>query len=112
MPTDLEHIVNSVQYRPGWKFWLELVGKEVRLQILCVGFDSYHPHRGPTYATSHSFRLPEISPPSWKLWLFERIMEVEKHEAMEFFQVGDERPFAPMHSRSANSYYQLPHERI
>lgn len=41
---------------------------------------------------------------SWQRWLFDRLMDVERHEAMEHFQVGDERPFSPTHAPGWDPY--------
>lgn len=41
---------------------------------------------------------------SWRRWLFDRILDVEKHEAMEFFQVAGRRPYAPSHGPGNDPY--------
>ena len=41
---------------------------------------------------------------SWRRWIFEQILLVERHEAMEFFQVGDDKPFAPSHGFGQDPY--------
>ncbi len=41
---------------------------------------------------------------SWKRWLFEQILLVERHEAAEFFQVDGDRPFAPYHHDGNDPY--------
>jgi hypothetical protein len=37
-------------------------------------------------------------------WLFEAFVSVEQHEAMEFFTVAGEKPFAPNHAPGWNPY--------
>ena len=41
---------------------------------------------------------------SWRRWLFEQVSLVERHETMEFFQIGDDKPFAPSHGFGQNPY--------
>ena len=41
---------------------------------------------------------------AWRRWLFDRIMDTELHEAMEWFKIGGHRPFAPHHGPGRNCY--------
>jgi hypothetical protein len=53
----------------------------------------------------HRFAAPpeELAMP-WHRWLLDRILDVERHEACEFFAIGDDRPFYPDHGPAANLY--------
>lgn len=109
MATTLDALLNDFHYAPGWTFAVELIGFKNYLSVLVRGFDTYNVHRGQSYYTDHKFIMPEETPPdSWQRWLFDRIMDVYRHEAMENFQVGNERPYAPVHSRKAGLYYTMP----
>lgn len=118
----LSKIVSSVQYRPGWRIGLTDVqrGEErgLRLDIYSVGYDTYHPDRGQTYRVRHSFIVPAASynERSWKRWIFDRFVDIETHEAAEFFKLEHdvkdsaeyepwtERPFAPNHGPGFDPY--------
>jgi hypothetical protein len=74
----------------------EVVGHGTTLIITTKGYDSYHPERGETYRVIHYFPVPPAAydERSWRRWLLERVLEIERHEACEFFQIGGERPYA------------------
>jgi len=75
--------------------------------VSTVGYDAYDLDAGPKYHTSHRWPVPDtLENPQH--WVFERLLDVEKHEAMEFFQIAGEHPYAPLHSRAAGRYYDLP----
>jgi hypothetical protein len=66
--------------------------------------DAYHPTvPRPVY---FYFPVPAATydESSWRRWLFERILDVERHEAMEHFQIGDKRPYAPIHAPGHDPY--------
>ena len=51
---------------------------------------------------------------SWQRWLFDQLLLVEQHEAMEFFAIHDSpggehavRPFAPSHGPGNSPYTVL-----
>lgn len=109
MYNQLERLVVTLRYRPGWKFQLEVVGGALQFVVVTKGYDSYHTELGQNYHTSHSFTVPGSEPPEgWQRWAFDQLILVERHESMEFFQVDGVRPFKPVHSRRAASYYMLP----
>ncbi len=41
---------------------------------------------------------------SWQRWLLDRLLEVKRHEACEFFQINGERVYAPHHSEDEDPY--------
>lgn len=79
-------------YKPGWRFRLGGPGNT----MLCVYArtpDSWNPDR--QRFTQHQFQIPpEGMTPRWVL---DRLLEIEQHEACEFFQVDGTRPFYPGH---------------
>ena len=103
----LEQLLSELHYRPGWRFQLEVLRQQLILRIMTTGYDSYHPELGQHYHTSHIFPVPQTPPPSWQRWVLDQILLVETHEAMEFFRVGEFHPFAPLHSRTAGTYYTI-----
>jgi hypothetical protein len=134
-PTILADLVSKLRYRPGWHFELEDIERDhadshgaAAGGLTFIGItgdydgpdgsyqgamDAYHPERPrPVY---FYFPVPAATynEASWKRWLFERILEVERHEAMEHFKliwIGPEnrdmceRPFAPTHGPGDDPY--------
>lgn len=106
----LSDVVKAATYRPGWRIGLAHVkrGDEegLRLDVISVGYDTYHPDRGETYRVQHSFIVPAPSynRQSWTRWLFDRFVDIETHEACEFFVLGARRPFAPNHGPGHDPY--------
>jgi hypothetical protein len=106
----LEELVGVLVYRPGWNFKLDVVGRDLNFIVTTTGYDTYHPERGLTYHTGHYFKVPKMgrwTQEQMERWLLDRLIDVETHEAMEFFQVDGKRPFKPLHSRTMNSYYEV-----
>jgi hypothetical protein len=124
-PHELADLVSKLSYRPGWKFLLNDdldrgQGSEgLTLQILSRGYDTYNPERGENYQVWHYFPVPPAAynRRSWLRWLLDRLIEVETHEACEFFVVEGEgpndRPFAPNHGPGNDPYivFQYSTER-
>jgi hypothetical protein len=109
-PTELEWLVKACKYREGWKFILKpdsdrgqnSNGTTLEIIIDCV--DTYAPDED--IRIRHLFIVPAASynMRSWRRWLFDRILDVEKHEAMEFFQIDGARPYAPNHGPGHDPY--------
>lgn len=108
-PTDLGGLVQSLTYKAGWSFRLEDIdrgqgsaGLTFIAQVVCP--DSYHPDL--RRAVAHYFIVPAAAydERSWRRWLFDRIRDIETHEAMEFFQIDGERPYAPNHGPGRDPY--------
>jgi hypothetical protein len=76
-----------------------------------LGYDTYHPDRGETYRVQHYFPVPPAAydERSWRRWLLERLIEVERHEACEFFQIDGRRPYAPHHGPGNDPYIVFDH---
>lgn len=115
-PTVLHELVNALSYRPGWAFTLAdtdrgqgSVGLTFIVQSL--GYDSYHTDRGETYRVRHYFPVPPaaFNEQSWRRWLLDRIVEIETHEACEFFAIDGERPYAPHHGPGNDPYIIFEH---
>lgn len=110
-PEALDAIVKATQYKAGWTLSLvdgydrgqDCVGLTLVINIRCP--NSYHPDAMPINV-NHLFPVPAASynESSWRRWLFEQILLVERHEAMEFFQIDGERPFAPNHGPGHDPY--------
>jgi hypothetical protein len=117
-PAPLRALVDQVQYRPGWRITLEDLDRGqgssgLTLVITSLGYDSYHPDRGEHYRVNHYMPVPPAAfdSRSWQRWLFDQLLLVERHEAMEFFAVRDSpgsehkvRPYAPNHGPGSDPY--------
>lgn len=110
-PQALQLLVKNLRYRPGWKFHLGQLdrgqgSRGLTLVITTLGYDSYHVDQGETYRVNHYMPVPPaaFNLSSWRMWLFEQLLLVERHEAMEFFQVAGERPYAPNHKPGWSPY--------
>ena len=108
-PTALEDEVASLRYKAGWSFELrdEDRGQGSKGLTLCILIrtpDSYHPEQ--MRSVMHYFIVPAAGYDmrSWRRWLFEQVLLVETHEAMEFFQMEGVRPYAPSHGPGNDPY--------
>lgn len=108
-PSALEKLVASVRYREGWRFTLVDMdrgqGSEgLTLIINVISPDAYEPSR--TSRVNHYMIVPPAAfdERAWCRWLFEQVLLVEQHEAAEFFELNNARPFAPHHAPGRNPY--------
>ena len=108
-PQDLATLVAHLKYKNDWWFTLEPVDRGqgsvgLTLCILIATPDSYDEdhkrrvmHYMPVPPAAYDIR-------SWRRWLLEQILLVERHEACEFFRVDGERPYAPSHGPGNDPY--------
>lgn len=119
-PAELFELIKHVSYRPDWAFrlvdttrdWLrDDRGNAIKglsggltLIITVITPDSYN--HGDTISVAHYFAVPPATYniDSWRRWLFEQILLVERHEAMEFFEIDGVKPFAPNHGPGEDPY--------
>lgn len=116
---DLYDVVTALQYKPGWT--AELLpgytvtgleslypGRPVSLLITVSTRDSRDPQK--IIRVAHQFAVPAqefvppLTPAQWERWVLDRIIDVERHEAMEFFAVAGRKPFFPDHARGGDPY--------
>jgi hypothetical protein len=94
----------SLVYKPGWLF--KVAGPEGR--FLCVFAntpDSLRP--GDKRVTQHQFEYPAealADERAWCRWVFDCLLQAERHEAAEFFRFGELRPFWPHHQDEGSPY--------
>lgn len=118
-PQALFDLVESCELEPGWMVYInedEDRGQGSRgmtLTILTQTFDTYHPDKGRTYRVRHLFPVPPAAydSQSWRRWLFERYVDVLRHEAGEWFKIGGKRPYAPHHGPGNDPYITFEHGR-
>ena len=115
-PLALHNLVGRLRYKPGWRTWLDDIdrgqgSRGLTLVVQRTGPDAYHPDRD-LLQVNHYFPVPPAAydERSWRRWLFDRLLDVETHEAIEFFQLatGDGaatvRPLAPSHGPGNDPY--------
>lgn len=113
-PDELEAIVDSLEYRPGWQFRLrDIVDREhdqsklssgLTFEVLSDTMDTYHPdQRRPIL---HYFPVPPATynRESWLEWVRDRLLSIEIHECCEYMVVDGKRPFAPGHAPGYDPY--------
>ncbi len=108
-PVELQNLVHGLKYMPGWHFQLLDADRGqdssgLTLIITVTVPDSYHPDQ--TIRVCHYMLVPPASYNlrSWRKWLFDQIMLVHRHEAMEFFQIDGYRPLQPLHGPGNDPY--------
>ena len=108
-PNALQKLVDKLKYREGWSFRLSWMdrgqgskGLTLRIQILAV--DTYDPEK--EIRVNHLMLVPPaaFNEASWRRWLLDQILLVERHEACEFFQIDGQRPYAPHHGFGEDPY--------
>ena len=102
----LAAIVTKVKCKPGWSFRLKSEDGALRLVIRIPGFDSRTPSLEVPFVVDHYFPVPTATynERTWRRWIFEMCRRVENHELGEWFRIGAERPFAPLHGPGEDPY--------
>lgn len=108
----LSGLIPRIGYKPGWSF--ELLNRERTSEhlagstglTLVIRAIVYNSVEGGTTNVAHLFAPPPAAwnERTWRRWVFDCIMQVELHEAMEFFSFGDHRPLFPAHGIGENPY--------
>jgi hypothetical protein len=108
-PFELQELVRSLRYRPGWTFSLDHIdrgqgSKGLTFVVTTSVYDTYAPDQPMRVA--HYMPVPPASfdRGSWQRWMLDQLLEIEVHEACEFFQIDGGRPFAPNHGPGRNPY--------
>jgi hypothetical protein len=109
MPEHLFDLVYSISYKPKWEFDLITSFDEdgsggLQFRVISYTPDSFQ--FGRDIRVAHHFLVPNTSwnRNVWAAWLFDRIKDVESHEAAEFFRINNVREFAPHHGNGEDPY--------
>lgn len=118
-PYELADLVENIKYKPEWIFKLvdrdrgqESIG--LTLVVTTLTHESIYNddnddtsfERWPLTRVNHFFIVPSASfnRSSWQRWLLDRVIEIETHEACEFFRINGERVYAPHHGEGEDPY--------
>lgn len=109
-PKALDWLVENLTYKQNWEFELDNgldrgQGSMGHTLIIIIETpNSYNP--AEMRRVAHYFPVPPAAydERSWRRWLFEQIHLVELHEAMEFFTIDGEKPYAPSHGPGNDPY--------
>lgn len=111
-PAELDSLVGSLTYKDGWSFLLRELdrgqgSKGLTLVITVTTVNSYPPHE--PLRVAHYMPVPPAAydARSWRRWLFDQILLVERHEAAEFYRF----PVPPKYDAAANVHLAQPDER-
>lgn len=108
-PDELASIVEKLHYKDNFVFELYNLDRgqgSVGLTLVITietpnSYDTKQIRR-----VAHYMPVPPaaFSMKSWRRWLLDMILLVERHEACEFFDIDGERPFAPLHGPGEDPY--------
>lgn len=108
-PPHLAELVEAITYKPRWEFSLRDDYSSdgsggLALHIISDTEDSFD--FGTRIRVRHAFLVPAASwlRDVWAAWLFDRVRDVETHEAGEFFRLDGVREFAPHHGNGEDPY--------
>jgi hypothetical protein len=106
IPERLDDLVKSVTYKPGWMFYIQ-VDDDCPVPKLMIVSDTLNSlETGRRIRVRHEFMIPPATynRDTWAAWLFDRLRDVETHEAAEFFRIDGVREFAPHHGNGEDPY--------
>lgn len=106
---ELASLIPRISYKPKWSIYIAYEKEEDgsggwHLFVISHTENSLKPTEW--IRVRHGFLIPPASynRNSWVDWVFQRLRDVETHEAAEFFTVDGLREFAPHHSNGENPY--------
>lgn len=116
---ELDQVLATMHYAvDGWRFelraepavWTQDLTRTLRVTLTTAHSDD----PSQTIHVTHVFAVPstDLVPHAaagdatafWARWLLDRILAVQRHEAMENLWFGDERPFYPEHGGGSDPY--------
>lgn len=107
-PIPLAALVDSVSYREGWTFRLADLNRGQGCSGLTLVIDAnvIDSISDVPMTVRHYFIVPAAAynRRSWMRWLLDRCIDVETHEACEFFRIDGARVYAPHHAEGENPY--------
>lgn len=108
-PRELHELINQLKYKPNWSFVLDDINRGQQSTgltlVITVTVPNSHRHDEVIHV-AHFMPVPPAAYDvrSWRRWLLDQIMLVERHEACEFFTIGGVKPYAPSHGPGNDPY--------
>lgn len=105
----LADVVAAATYKPGWTFQLADVDRGQGCGGLTLMIGARVPNSLEPSGSVDVLHLMPVLPAAynreaWEYWVFEQILMVEQHEAMEFYRVNGEAPYFSDHGPGMNPY--------
>lgn len=104
----LAEVVSRIRYKPGWTFELAEIDRGQGSEGLTLMIGATVPNSIDDGAVGILHLMPVMpaayDQETWTRWVMDQILLIEQHEALEWFQVGDARPFFPEHAPGRNPY--------
>ena len=93
----LQMLLRDFTYKPGWTFRFFETERDIRLEIKALVIDADNPAETAIITSFNSVdkMIAERPPWKWERWLRDRIIDFEKHEVDEFFQINGVKVFDP-----------------
>lgn len=129
-PTELEDLVQTFRYKPGWEFRLRQdlsrdfepddhrherppIGRGTTFVITSLTYNSYGEYEEgdpPDYRVNHYFIVPAATynRNAWRRWILDRCIDVEIHEACEFARFVQEGEFVQRDGTRSDTYVDRP----
>lgn len=104
----LTEIIATLAYKPKWQFMITHdIPQKFCVHIECEDSTGrYDPRFQSKFHVAHHFEIPPYDMPIEELerYILDRIMDVDRHEAMEFFKIKGKAVFMPDHSDVTKLY--------
>lgn len=102
----LRDLVLRARCKPKWAFRLANEDGALRFVVRVSGLDSSCPDGHIPRTIDHFFPVPTATynEKTWRRWMFDMCRRVENHELGEWFRIGSEWPFAPLHGPGEDPY--------
>lgn len=108
-PKLLHDVIEAVKYKDGWS--LSIIGFAGAARGLGVKVVTTNSLNGEVAIIGHQFAIPGNahlwSREMCEEWVLRRLIDVETHEACEFFEIEGQRPYYPEHGPGATSLYRV-----
>lgn len=108
-PKVLDGLVAALRYRPGWTFRLADIDRGQGSRGLTLVIDAKTINSYPPHGVIHVLHYMPVPPAaydvrSWRRWLLDQCLLVDRHEACEFFEIDGDKPYAPSHGPGNDPY--------
>lgn len=104
----LADVVASTTYKTGWYFDLQEISRGQGCEGLTLMISATVPNSVGPGDVDFLHLFPVIPAAydreTWSRWVLDCVLQVEQHEALEFFKVDGHAPYFPEHAPGRNPY--------